>query len=372
MSEKHDTVVIGAGQAGLAAGYHLARRGKPFVILDAADRVGGSWLNRWDSLKLFTPSIRDNLPGMPLGGGYRFPTKDEILDYFERYVATFELPVRLGVMVDGLFHEGSGFRVTAGAQAFDADNVILATGVHRVPQTPSFAAELSDDIAQLHSVDYRNPGQLRAGSVLLVGAGNTGAEIAMDLAPTHKVLMSGRTVGELPIDTRGLQGRLLFPVIWWVWEHVLTGRSKPGRKVQAEALQGRGEPWIRQKEKDIQQAGVERTSRITGIVDGLPQNEDGEVLDVENVIWCTGFEKGFAWIDLPGLDSSGRLANQRGAVVDQPGLYVLGQEFQHMYNSHLVGGVGKDAEFVVEQLDRSPAARFRSVRTGQGLSAART
>jgi putative flavoprotein involved in K+ transport len=359
MAQQFDTIVIGAGQAGLAAGHHLARRGKPFVILDAEDRVGGSWLNRWDSLKLFTPSIRDGLPGRPLAGGFRFPTKDELLDYLERYVAEFELPVRLGVHVDGLFREDSGFRVTAGTQAFDADNVILATGAHRVPSTPSFAGDLLGDIVQLHSVDYRNPGQLAPGSVLLVGAGNTGAEIAMDLAPTHTVLMAGRKVGEIPIDIRGWQGRLMFPVLWWVWEHILTERSKPGRKVQAERFEGHGDPWIRQKEKDIQEAGVERTSRITAVVDGRLQNEDGEVLDVANVIWCTGFEKGFSWIDLPGLDSSGRLASERGAVVGQPGLYVLGQEFQYMFNSHTVGGVGKDAAYVVEQLDREPATAAR-------------
>ena len=359
MSEKLDTIIIGAGQAGLSAGYHLAKRGKPFVILDSADRVGGSWLNRWDSLKLFTPSIRDNLPGMPLGGGYRFPTKDELLDYLERYVATFELPVRLGVKVDGLFRDGSGFRVTAGAEAFDADNVILATGAHRVPRTPDFAGDLSDDIVQLHSADYRNPGQLEPGTVLLVGAGNTGAEIAMDVAPTHQVLMAGRTVGEIPIDIRGWQGRLFFPVLWWVWEHIVTERTKPGRKVQAEVTHEKGEPWVRQKEKDIQQAGVERTSRITGVVDGRPRNEDGEVLEVANVIWCTGFAKDYGWIDLPGLDSSGRLDQQRGAVVGQPGLYVLGQEFQYMFNSHTVGGVGKDAAYVVEQLDREPAGTPR-------------
>jgi putative flavoprotein involved in K+ transport len=359
MSEKLDTIVIGAGQAGLSVGYHLAKRGKPFVILDAADRVGGSWLTRWDSLKLFTPSIRCNLPGLPLGGGYRFPSKDEMLDYLERYVATFELPVRLGVKVDGLFREGSGFRVKAGAQAFDADHVILATGVHRVPRTPDLASALSEDIVQLHSADYRNPGQLEPGRVLLVGAGNSGAEIAMDLAPTHQVLMAGRTVGEIPIDIRNWQGRLFFPVLWWVWEHIVTERTKPGRKVQGEILQGKGDPWIRQKEKDIQQAGVERTSRITGVVDGRPQNEDGEVLEVANVIWCTGFEKDFGWIDLPRLDSSGRLDQERGAVVGQPGLYVLGQEFQFMFNSHTVGGVGKDAAYVVEQLDRAPAVASR-------------
>lgn len=355
MSEKLDTIVIGAGQAGLSAGYHLAKRGKPFVILDGADRVGGSWLNRWDSLKLFTPSIRDSLPGLAIGGDYRFPTKDELLDYLERYVATFELPVRLGVQVDGLFGEGAGFRVTAGSQAFDADHVILATGVHRVPRTPAFADELSDDIVQLHSADYRNPGQLAPGPVLLVGAGNTGAEIALDLAPTHQVLMAGRTVGEIPIDIRNWQGRLLFPVMWWVWEHVLTERTKPGRKVRVKMLQGQGDPWIRQKEADIREAGVERTSRIAAIVDGRPQNDDGELLDVANVIWCTGFEEGFEWIDLPGLDSSGRLAVERGVVEGQPGLYVLGQHFQYMFNSHTVGGVGKDAAYVVQQLDHEPA-----------------
>ncbi len=364
MSNKLDTIVIGAGQAGLSAGYHLAERGKPFVILDAGDRVGGSWLNRWDSLTLFTPSIRDNLPGLPLGGGYRFPTKDEMLDYLERYVAAFELPVRLGVEVDGLFREGEGFRVTAGAQAFDADHVILATGVHRVPRTPAFAGDLSRDTVQLHSVDYRNPAQLRPGTVLLVGAGNTGAEIAMDLAPTHEVLLSGRQVGEIPIDIRGWQGRVGFPVLWWVWEHVLTERSKPGRKVRATMLQGQGDPWIRQKEKDIQVAGVKRTSRITGIVDGRPQTENGEVLDVENVIWCTGFEDGFGWVDLPDLDSSGRLASERGAVEGQPGLYVLGQHFQYMFNSHTVGGVGKDAAYVVQHLDRTPAAVSGPVQVG--------
>ena len=356
MTEKFDTSVIGAGQAGLSAGSHLAKRGKPFVILDGADRVGGSWLNRWDSLTLFTPSIRDSLPGLELGGDYRFPSKDELLAYLERYVAELDLPVRLGVKVDGLFREGDGFRVTAGAQAYDADHVILATGAHRVPRTPAFAGELSGDIVQLHSTDYRNPGQLAPGPVLLVGAGNTGAEIAIDVAPTHQVLLAGRTVGEIPIDIRGWQGRAMFPVLWWVWEHVLTERTRPGRKVQAERALGHGDPWIRQKEKDIEKAGVQRTSRITGVVDGRPQTEAGELLDVANVIWCTGFEADFGWLDLPGLDSSGRLANERGAVDGQPGLYVLGQEFQYMFNSHTVGGVGKDAAYVVAQLDHEPAA----------------
>lgn len=347
---QYETVVIGAGQAGLSAGYHLAERGEPFVILDAAERVGGSWLNRWDSLALFTPAGHDGLPGMKFGGGYTFPSKDEMIAYLERYAEQFRLPIRLRTHVDGLFAEGDGYRVTAGAESFLARNVILATGFHRVPKTPAFADELSPDIVQLHSADYRNPGQLQPGTVLIVGAGNSGAELGVEIGKTHKVLLSGRNVGYLPIDTRGWQGKLMFPVIWWVWEHVLTEDKKPGRKVQAEALEGHGEFLIRQKEKDLLAVGIERVARIAGVVDGLPQTEDGVRLEVANVIWCTGFEPGFGWIDLPGLDSSHRLANDRGSVRGQPGLYVLGQEFQYMFNSHTVGGVGKDAAYVVRQI----------------------
>ncbi|MEV0287482.1 NAD(P)-binding domain-containing protein [Kribbella sp. NPDC050820] len=347
---RYETVVIGAGQAGLSAGYHLAQRGKPFVILDGADRVGGSWLNRWDSLALFTPSNRNNLPGEKFGGGFSFASKDEMAAYLQRYAEQQQLPIRLGTRVDGLFREGDGFRVTAGTESFETDNVILATGVHRVPKIPDFAGELSPDIVQLHSADYRNPGQLQPGTVLIVGAGNSGAEIGVEVGKTHKVLLAGRNVGYIPIEVRGWQGRVAFPLIWWVWEHILTEDKKPGRKVQAEALEGHGEFLIRQKEKDLLAVGIERVARIGAVVDGRPQTEDGDLLDVANVIWATGFLPDFGWIDLPGLDSSGRLANQRGAVVGQPGLYVLGQEFQYMFNSHTVGGVGKDAAYVVRQI----------------------
>jgi putative flavoprotein involved in K+ transport len=357
---RYETVVIGAGQAGLAAGYHLAKRGRPFVILDAADRVGGSWLNRWDSLKLFTPASRDSLPGAEFGGGYTFPSLDAMVGYLERYAETFGLPVRLGTQVDGLFREGGGFRVTAGTESFLADNVVLATGVHRVPRRPAFAADLSPGIVQLHSADYRNPGQLRPGTVLIVGAGNSGAEIGVDVGRTHRVLLSGRNVGYLPIEMRGWQGKLMFPLVWWVWEHILTVERKPGRKAQLQALDGHGEFLIRQKEKDLRAAGIERVARIDGVVDGRPRTEDGVLLDVANVIWCTGFDPGFGWIDLPGLDSSGRLASERGAVTGQPGLYVLGQEFEYMFNSHTTGGVGKDAAYVVRQI----AASTRSWHAG--------
>ncbi|MEU4289735.1 NAD(P)-binding domain-containing protein [Kribbella sp. NPDC026596] len=347
---QYETVVIGAGQAGLSAGYHLAQRGQPFVILDAADRVGGSWLERWDSLALFTPAGHDGLPGVKFGSDYRFPSRDEMVAYLERYAEQFKLPIRLGTHVDGLFREGDGFRVTAGPESFLTRNVILATGYHRVPKTPAFASELSADIVQMHSADYRNPGQLQPGTVLIVGAGNSGAEIGIDVATDHKVLLSGRNVGYIPIDTRTWQGKVFFPVIWWVWEHILTEEKKPGRKIQAESLAGHSEFLIRQKEKDLLAVGIERVARIEAVVDGRPQTEDGVRLDVASIIWCTGFTPGFSWIDLPGLDSTGRLASERGAVTGQPGLYVLGQQFEYMFNSHTVGGVGKDAAYVVRHL----------------------
>jgi len=364
----YDTIVIGAGQAGLSAGYHLTKRGRSFLILDSQDGIGGTWRNRWDSLKLFTPTNRNSLPGTSFGKSYTFASRDDLIAYMARYAEEWKLPIRFNTAVDGLFREGNGFRVTAGSESFLADNVILATGVHRVPKTPDFARELSDDITQLHAGDYRNPGQLRPGPVLLVGAGNSGAEIGVELGPERKVLMAGRDVGYLPIEMRNWQGKLTFPIVWWVWEHILTQDKKPGRKVQAEALEGHGEFLIRQKKKDLDAAGIERKPRIVGVVDGLPQTEDGEVLDVANVIWCTGFKPDFGWINLPGLDSTGRLANERGEVEGQPGLYVLGQEFQYMFNSHTVGGVGKDAAYVVQLIDkRSPVGG--TVAGGERMSA---
>lgn len=348
----HETVVIGAGQAGLSAGYHLARRGKPFVILDAADRIGGSWLNRWDSMKLFTPATHDGLPGLPFPGGYGFPSRDAMTDYLASYAKTFALPVRTGVHVDGLFREGDGFRVTAGSEGFDAQNVVVATGVHRQPRIPDFADQLAKEIVQLHSCDYRNPTQLQPGTVLLVGAGNSAADIGLELAHTHRILMSGRHPGHLPIDINSRQARVLFPLIWFAWTHVLTEKTRPGRKLQAQIRQGHGDMLIRVKPRQIDDAGIERTPRIAGVENGRPHTEDGVVLDVANVIWCTGFVPDFGWIDLPGLDSSGHLASDRGRVIGQPGLYVLGQEFQYMFNSHMVGGVGRDATFVVNDIEK--------------------
>jgi putative flavoprotein involved in K+ transport len=350
-TEYVETLVIGGGQAGLAAGYHLAKRRRNFLILEGDDRVGGSWWQRWDSMRLFTPSGRDGLPGMPFPAKHCFPSGAAMGAYLQDYAAHFGLPVRTGVRVDGLFREGRRYLVTAGDRRFEADNVIVASGAHRRPYIPAFATDLAPEIVQLHSLDYRNPGQLRDGDVLVVGAGNSGADISLELVAGRRTCLSGPTPSQIPFRIESRKARVIFPVIWFVWGHVLTLGTPVGRRALPKIAAGQ-EPLIRVKAKDLTLAGVERTARIAGVVDGLPQTEEGQLLDVANVIWCTGFRSDFSWITLPGIDPTKQLEHVRGAVVDHPGLYVLGQHFQYMFNSHTVGGVGRDAGHVVGQLAR--------------------
>jgi putative flavoprotein involved in K+ transport len=184
--ERIETIVVGAGQAGLAVGYHLARRGLPFVILDAHPRIGDAWRTRWDSLRLFTPAGYDGLPGMRFPAPRtHYPTKDEMADYLEAYASRFELPVRTGVRVDALARRDDRFLVAAGDLRFDADNVVVAMSSDLTPWTPPFASQLDARVVQLHSYDYRNPSQLQDGDVLIVGAGNSGADIAIEITKGH-------------------------------------------------------------------------------------------------------------------------------------------------------------------------------------------
>lgn len=213
MNEDFHTIVIGAGQAGLSVGYHLAKRHRPFVILDANERVGDSWRQRWDSLRLFTPAMFCGLAGMPFPAPrYSFPTKDEMADYLEAYAERFELPVRTGTRVDRLTRNGNRFVVTAGDQTLKADNVVVAMANYQHPKVPAFADRLDPRIVALHSMEYRNPGQLRDGPVLLVGAGNSGAEIALELAAHHETWIAGRDVGAIPFRIDGVMA-----ATWPVW-----------------------------------------------------------------------------------------------------------------------------------------------------------
>lgn len=353
--ELFDVIVIGGGQAGLSVGYHLSRAGGfRFVILDANERIGDSWRNRWDSLRLFTPAGFNGLDGMPFPAPrHYFPSKDEMASYLAAYAARFRLPVRTGVRVKRLFERDGRYVVSTASQELEARQVVVAMGKYQLPRIPEFAAALSGTIMQLHSREYRNLRQLRSGGgVLLVGAGNSGADIALEAARSgHDTWLAGQSPGELPFRPEGFCGRnLLQPlVIGFIFHHLLTVETSLGRKVRPSALHAAA-PLIRVKSRDLEAAGVRRAPRVIGVRDGRPLLADGRVLAVANVIWCTGFDPGFDWIDLPVFAEDGEPQHRSGLVDGQPGLYFVGLHFLHALSSAMVHGVGRDAARIVEAI----------------------
>ena len=348
--ERFETVIVGGGQAGLATGYHLARLGRSFVILDAGARVGDQWRGRWDSLRLYTPARYSGLPGWPFPGEpFHYPARDEVADYLEAYAARFELPVRPGVRVDRLSRQGDRFLVAAGDRRFEATNVVVAAGAYHHPRVPGFAAELDPAIRQLHSSAYRRPDRLRDGGVLVVGAGNSGAEIALELSASHPVWLSGRHPGNEPARAGSRFDRVATPAIWFAFSRVLSVDNPVGRRLRPKLLTAAA-PLARVRRRDLAAAGVERVPRTAGTRDCLPLLEDGRVLEVANVVWCTGFRHDFGWIDLPAFDDTGEPRHDRGVAADQPGLYFVGLFFLSSVTSALVGGVGRDAGHVAAKL----------------------
>jgi len=352
-AERVETVVIGGGQAGLAAGYHLARRGREFVILDSCTRVGDNWRCHWDSLRLFSPARAAALPGMRFPAPpSSYPTKDEMADFLEVYATSFDLPVRGGVRVTRLTHRDGRYIVSSSTGTIEVDNVIVATGTFgRTPYVPDFAANLDPAIVQLHSSDYKNPTQLQPGGVLVVGASHSGGDIAYEVGAVHQTVLSGSIHGEVPFDIEGGAARVVFPVLLFLAQHVLTLKTPIGRKIRPE-IRAHGGPLIRVKRADLTRVGVEMASaRTVGARDGQPVLDDGRALEVANVIWCTGFRQVFDWIELPVLGADGWPLEQRGVVPSAPGLYFTGLAFQYAFSSMLVGGAGRDASYVVKHLD---------------------
>jgi putative flavoprotein involved in K+ transport len=350
----YDTIVIGGGQAGLSTGYYLRQQRRNFVILDASERIGDSWRKRWESLRLFTPARYDGLPGMPFPApAHVFPTKDEMGDYLEAYATEFKLPVRTGVRVDCLSKQGGRFIVTAGDQRFAAGNVVVAMSSWQRPRIPPFAQELDPSIVQLHSSEYRNPSQLRDGGVLVVGAGNSGAEIALEVARRHPTWMSGRDTGHIPFRIEGVAARLLLIrfVLRFLFHRVMTVKTPIGRKVRPKLI-SHGMPLIRVKPKDLASAGIERVPRMIDVRDGKPLLENGRVPDVANIIWCTGFHPDFSWIKLP-VFSEGQAMHERGVVTTEPGLYFVGLHFLYAASSAQIHGVGRDAEYTASHIAKT-------------------
>jgi putative flavoprotein involved in K+ transport len=349
-AERLETVIIGGGQAGLATGYYLQRRGRPFVILDANQRIGDAWRQRWDSLRLFTPARYSGLPGWQFPApGLSFPTKDEVGDYLEAYAERFDLQVYNGVDVAGLHSDETGYVITSSAGRFEADHVVVASGSHRSPRVPDFAAELHPGILQLHSSQYRNPAQLQEGVTLVVGAGNSGAEIALEVSRTHPTSLSGRNVGQLPVRHGTNAARFFLPLVRFVGHHVLTVNSPIGRTARLKFLVN-GAPLIRTKRHDLVTAGVELLPRTTHVQNGLPALDDGRVMETANVIWCTGFQPGLDWIDLDIFAADGRPVHRRGVVPAAAGLFFVGLQFQYAATSDVLPGVGRDAEYIADQI----------------------
>jgi putative flavoprotein involved in K+ transport len=351
-AESFETVIVGGGQAGLATGYHLKKLGRSFVILDASERVGDPWRERWDSLRLYSPASYDGLPGLRFPARRTsYPTTHEMADYLEAYAAHFQLPVRSETAADRLAKDGDRYVLAAGDQTFEADNVVVATGVMQKPYVPSFAPELDPCITQIHSNDYRNLSQLQEGAVLVVGASHSGSDIAYEAAAQHETFLSGVDTGQIParVDTR--RGRMGFRVLFFVGSHVLTADTPLGRKMRPHIRHG-GAPLLRYRKKDLLAAGVERTlARTVSVQDGRPVLDDGRVLDVQNVIWCTGFRPDFSWIDVPfEMGDDGYPVQYRGVVDSAPGLYFVGLLFLHSFTSMLIAGTGRDAERVARYI----------------------
>jgi len=370
--ERHETIVVGAGQCGLAAAYYLAKHGIDFVVLEANDRVGDTWRSRYDSLRLYSPAKYDGLPGLAFPHPRNaYPTGHQMADYLESYAAHFELPARTGVAVDSLRPAdgvNDGYVITAGDRTFESAQVVIATGYFRQPHVPDFAADLDPGIRQFHSSDYRAPSQLADGRVLVVGVSHSGADLAFEAAQSHRTILSGKGHGQLPFSVDSRTGRIAWPIMKFVAWNLLTLSTPIGRKMAPEIRKG-GAPLLRYRRADLLKAGVEMVeARTVGVQDGKPSLADGRVLDVANVIWCTGFRPDYSWIHLPILDDHGWPEQERGVVTSAPGLYFLGLLFQYGFTSMLVVGAGRDAAYVVDRIAARAAAEATPAEPAAGVA----
>jgi putative flavoprotein involved in K+ transport len=341
--QRLDVVVVGGSQAGLAMAWHLARQGLRFVVLEAAPELGQVWRSRWDSLTLFTPAQYDALPGMAFpAAADTYPTKDPVADYLQAYAAAFQLPVRLNARVTDLRRVGDDFEVHTDDAAYRARQVVVATGPFQVPFVPPPAGKLDASVTQVHSADYRNPQALPEGPVLVVGGGNSGFQIAEELAATRPVDLSIATT--YPMLPQRLGGRDLF---WWLIRlgvMRVTAGSRLGRRAS------RREFIIGTNRRRLERAGVRFRPRLVDAEGRTVRFADHSLLeDVGVVVWATGYRSDYAWIQIPGVVREGHVVHRRG-VSEVPGLYFLGLSWQHTRGSALLGFVNDDATYLADRI----------------------
>jgi putative flavoprotein involved in K+ transport len=340
-----DALVVGAGQAGLAAGHYLSRAGATFLVLDADRRVGDVWRRRWPFLKLITPVCRNGLPGLPFPGAPDdLPSRDRVADYLEHYARHFQLPVRNGVLVERLSPDLHGYRIATSDGDFTSRVVIVATGAFRALKIPEWASRLDPSISQLTAPEYAGPEALPPGDVCVIGAGNSGAQVALDIGPARRVYLAGPHPGTLP---RTVLGR---DVYHWIWPALRLRTTWGIGRIIATRRHRPGHPLVGLRPADLERDGLVRVGRVRGACDGRPQLDDGRVLDVGTVIWATGYRPHYPWIDLPIFDAGGAPRHEGGLVPEASGLAFLGLPYQRRLNSGLVGGVGSDAREIVDLL----------------------
>lgn len=341
------TIIIGAGQAGLATGYYLKKYGEDFLIIDKDNRVGDSWRKRWNSLRLFTPAQFNGLPGLAFDAQKNYcPTKDEVADYLERYVVQFDLPVNLRTEVFYVSKNVYGYEVETSAGTFCCKQVVVASGYYAKPCIPEFASRLDMKIKQLHSSEYTNHHALPQGEVLVIGAGASGVQIAIDVAKYRQTTIAGNYTAKIPDFIFTYIGRFY----WWFISNVLTTNTKIGRKAKKGIMKGGGGPLINVSPKDVEAAGIVHEHKAIDAKYGKPVLEDGRILNPATIIWCTGFKTNFSWLEESATDDNGYPIAKRGVSTVLKGLYFVGMLFQYAFNSHLIGGVGKDAAFIAKHI----------------------
>jgi putative flavoprotein involved in K+ transport len=347
-NQSYDVLVIGAGQAGLTVGYFLRQTGLRFLIVDGAEQVGSAWAERWESLVLFTPRRLNAMPGLPFDGDPdREPSRDEVVDYLGRYATELELPVALGTPITALDHRDGRFVAESPAGTIEADQVIVATGPFQRPRTPEFAASVAADVYQAHSTGYRRPDDVPPGRVVVVGGGNTGYQIAEELAADRRVVLAvGSRQTPLPLRFLGRQ------IFWWgtkLGVLSVSVESRIGKRLsQRETLIGSSPRKAKRLAIDLKPRAVSASGRTVRFADGTESDADA-------IIWATGYRPDYSWIKLPVVDGGGRVRHRRG-VTDRAGLYFLGLTWQHTRGSALLGFVADDARYLSEQV----AARARA------------